>query len=75
MAGTPIPMSSHDPVIAEIRRMLKLPSNCTGFTLTAKVDELVKIEVHYYPPKSEPTEICRTSLDSSAQEYVLSTDI
>lgn len=62
-----MPMSSRDPVILEIMRMLKLPSNCTGFTLTAKVDEIVKIEVHYYLPKSE------RPADSSAQKYALST--
>ncbi len=52
--------------VSELVRALNLPNNCTGLSITVKVDEPVKVTVDYIATKADVN-----LLTSFVQGYVL----
>lgn len=53
-------MTHNSPEVLELVQLLKakfgLPEGCVGFTLTVKIDEVVKLEAEYHPQRGKDAE-------------------
>lgn len=51
-------VTGDDPLIQQLITLLNIPKNTVGFTIKARINEVVKVECEYYPDISiDPDEI------------------
>ena len=65
------PIACNDPKVRDLMRWLGIPGDCTGFTVSVKVNDVVRVSVDLTPAALvETNKIEVTHLTSTAKEYV-----